>query len=74
MWTWEVSTATKRMSRVHCCKRHGLRANQQRTDRQRHTVLIGAIGGTSEVPCSSFEARARWWPKMVHDATRTRDK
>jgi len=43
MCTWEVSTATKRMSRVHCCRRHGLRANQQRTDRQRHTVLIGAI-------------------------------
>ena len=69
MWTWEVSTATKRMSRVHCCKRH-ITNGQQRTDRRGHTVLTGAI---AEVPSVAVHYRS---PGQVaaHDATRTRDQ
>jgi len=47
MWTWEVSAATKRMSRVHCWKapsdRDRLSDSYQKMGQRGRTTLIGVM-------------------------------
>jgi len=42
MWTLNVSAATKRIRRVHCCT-NPMRQKKHQGARERRTVLIGAI-------------------------------
>ena len=87
MWTWEVSTATKRMSRVHCWKRPRGECDHERGRRREHTVLIGAmveeryVAGTGNAPamrpiaalCQLAGANSLRL-RQVRPQTRTRDK
>jgi len=89
MWTWEVSTATKRMSRVHCCKRPRGECDHIE-DGTTGTYSPDRRHGGGELrrwhwQCTSDAAYRRSLPadrsefatataSAAHDATRTRDK